>query len=649
MHLISLFPQRNRRSITTLTNGLTKPEDAASLTRIASLFPALDILESKKLRASEHLEREQPARQISLKRLAPVDRKISTLDPKKLQSSDFIDFSGRRAPCIEFLQCGSCEIRYAWQLKLIPFPPSARGFLYYHIHPHLPPTCGQVRFRLTASNDPSTFADGTDLLGIDGAPWSMQTSLLMFPHYDALRRRLLRDRLVRRSFSETLKQLQMTFKLSRSSFREMNYLEQPFMLDMSLHNMRFRLLTPSDVRYMLLVDLFVDTREFQTHDVRPCPYKGRLLVRFERSTLPIHIGTNTVVLRVLKILEPITFNIPTYDVYIPLPEAGKLLLCRKYSDLLVRTWDLDDETNHVASALKILPSLTDVEHPTLDPNRLKASDFVDISRKHSHPRYPESLLSYEGRSTLTSNAFPQRTRGFLYYYRDSALPENTGELRFRLTGDCNPALFAASKDLIGPTGSPWSMGLAALTHPGNASIKDQLLRDKLVTESLLHGVAAAQPDEPEHPADLRRRELHYLEEPFPIDMDTHMARIRVILNDKAETVILRNLFVFRQNEGKGNEASKHFPYRGTLLVRFERSTLVEHEGSNTLVLRVLRILRPIELVIPELEDTIIVPSEGSLLSNFLYGRRREVARRIMAWNLDSNPRFSCLRSLPSMT
>ena len=53
-------------------------------------------------------------------------------------------------------------------------------------------------------------------------------------------------------------------------------------------------------------------------------FVGRALVRFERSTLPDHEGTRTVVLRFLKIFTPVKCVIPHYDGYICCPEEGEL-------------------------------------------------------------------------------------------------------------------------------------------------------------------------------------------------------------------------------------------------------------------------------------------------------------------------------------
>jgi hypothetical protein len=60
-------------------------------------------------------------------------------------------------------------------LKNIPFPAGTRGFLYY-LTPHDLPDparsiAGQVRFRLTTSHLPESFAGGVDLSQPDGLPW----------------------------------------------------------------------------------------------------------------------------------------------------------------------------------------------------------------------------------------------------------------------------------------------------------------------------------------------------------------------------------------------------------------------------------------------------------------------------------------------
>jgi hypothetical protein len=83
------------------------------------------------------------------------------------------------------------------------------------------------------------------------------------------------------------------------------------------------------------------------------------LVRFERSTLPDHRGTRTVVLRFLKIITPLKCVIPLYDGYIMPPKEGDLhRKSRKAIDSLKSNppvWSLDiDKKGAMVRALQLL-------------------------------------------------------------------------------------------------------------------------------------------------------------------------------------------------------------------------------------------------------------------------------------------------------
>jgi hypothetical protein len=56
--------------------------------------------------------------------------------------------------------------------------------------------------------------------------------------------------------------------------------------------------------------------------------------------LPEHRGTNTVVIRIVKIISPVQYKISNYDGSIPLPTEGALVM-RKTSAGLVRTFSID--------------------------------------------------------------------------------------------------------------------------------------------------------------------------------------------------------------------------------------------------------------------------------------------------------------------
>ena len=51
---------------------------------------------------------------------------------------------------------------------------------------------------------------------------------------------------------------------------------------------------------------------------------------------------------------------------------------------------------------------------------------------------------------------------------------------------------------------------------------------------------------------------------------------------------------------------------GSALARFERSTLQEHNGSRSVVLRFLKIITPVKCVIPLYDGYICCPKEGEL-------------------------------------
>jgi hypothetical protein len=66
---------------------------------------------------------------------------------------------------------------------------------------------------------------------------------------------------------------------------------------------------------------------------------------------------------------------------------------------------------------------------------------------------------------------------------------------------------------------------------------------------------------------------------------------------------------------------------GSALVQLERSTLQEHNGTRTVVLRFLKIITPVECVIPLYDGYIHCPKEGELY-------RRGLKSQAWSVNLD---------------
>ncbi len=105
----------------------------------------------------------------------PLPRVISTLCPKRLQPSDYIDLSGMVKPSIT-LPSGKMHLCGPNHDSTVPFPPNTRGFLYYHNPPKAPPFVGELRFR--CANSLEDFPNGKDLLSTDKFnPWSISKDL----------------------------------------------------------------------------------------------------------------------------------------------------------------------------------------------------------------------------------------------------------------------------------------------------------------------------------------------------------------------------------------------------------------------------------------------------------------------------------------
>ncbi|GLB38770.1 hypothetical protein LshimejAT787_0506350 [Lyophyllum shimeji] len=292
-----------------------------------------------------------------------------TLRRELLQSTDFVNASNSPGRCI-LLGPGHVEawIAYEPQSSHLPagthrhrFPRDARGFLYYHCDHNLPPTAGEIRFRLTPNDNPATFEDGIDLIddvldpggfwippahpaGLRRPPYFPRrpppASVLIPPDSSFLHRRIPDSRLIvaprvphitiqflQGKGSLDLFSLDLPLPASCESASVQgsplqHALEQPFLLNIGSETNPLKIFTLRRIGSLRFLFVFSDTRGSSVAQ----PYSGRILARFERSTLPQHAGTRSVVLRVLKILDPIKSTIPGYDMYLPRPQEGALLL-----------------------------------------------------------------------------------------------------------------------------------------------------------------------------------------------------------------------------------------------------------------------------------------------------------------------------------
>ncbi|KAG6826925.1 hypothetical protein H0H92_013882, partial [Tricholoma furcatifolium] len=257
-----------------------------------------------------------------------------TLQPPLLLPPDLIDISQKKRVAVSVKDCrlkvSKVSLIYCYQPNYLraPFPPNTCGFLYYHHVPDTPLASAEIRFRVTTLDDPTNFSAGTDLLTPRFIPWSINTLALSRPSNAPLKELLLRE-----GFADPQALNRVTS--GRHSEQTLFYLEQPFIFDLQSKSMLLGIASPSAFGLVMLARVVRDQRSGALRH----PYRGRILLRFERSTLPKHAHDRIVVLRVLKVLEPITPVEPDYDMFTPPPKEGDFL--RTNSRNLVLSINLD--------------------------------------------------------------------------------------------------------------------------------------------------------------------------------------------------------------------------------------------------------------------------------------------------------------------
>ena len=221
--------------------------------------------------------------------------------------------------------------------KFTLYPPDIKAFLYYSTLPGRPLISGELRLRVTSRDDPTSFESGYDLLSLNGQPWSRPLFMLSgCSSYNPLYKRLRKDGLV----PNDLHAIISTFPSSSNIYyrgQQLYTLNDTFMVDFSKENLQFTVITEQGLEGLQLTRPFYDKRGQIPMKPYTGAYKqiaiwiddsnetvGSALARFERSTLPEHKGTRTVVLRFLQIITPLKCVIPLYDGYVGLPKEGEL-------------------------------------------------------------------------------------------------------------------------------------------------------------------------------------------------------------------------------------------------------------------------------------------------------------------------------------
>ena len=226
------------------------------------------------------------------------------------------------------------------------FPEGTRGFLYYdEPKAGVPPAAGELRFRVIPGNTPASFVQGSDLLLETGFPWSIpllamveKQSVRKGQLYQPILQLLLDDGFVTPTLLETCATMVNSSRPRplRGS-RIIHSFGQLFHFMFEAFDLTFFALSMNQLQYKL-------RRLYHYHEIENfIPYSGEYtkiaqfmpillknqppgsaLCCFERSNLPQHQGTRTAVIRIVKVISPVTCRYPDYDSR-ALPVEGGLL------------------------------------------------------------------------------------------------------------------------------------------------------------------------------------------------------------------------------------------------------------------------------------------------------------------------------------
>lgn len=147
------------------------------------------------------------------RRCRPNRNIVTTLNPPKLDISNYIDISDLLHGSVQFISPRTPRGLIPFQFHYTGrFPLDTRGYLYYHSPRHLPPTAGEVRFRLMRDEtDPSAFAHAKDLTTPSGSPWRIPLAFIAKRKMNQpLRDQLLQENLVTEAQLETCQKSSMS-------------------------------------------------------------------------------------------------------------------------------------------------------------------------------------------------------------------------------------------------------------------------------------------------------------------------------------------------------------------------------------------------------------------------------------------------------
>jgi hypothetical protein len=168
------------------------------------------------------------------------------LSDRSLTTEDFVDLSALKDAYVsvcngqERRQWDVCYHKYVKEDKTlckVPFPIGCRGFFYYHAR-LTSLIRDQIRFRITSSRDPASFAAGRDLLLPSGMPWKLNVPSLFREGGNPLQGVLVNDGLVTQQDMHLWKTQYKPFFCARS---DVVSLRDSFLIDLSIKSKRLHI------------------------------------------------------------------------------------------------------------------------------------------------------------------------------------------------------------------------------------------------------------------------------------------------------------------------------------------------------------------------------------------------------------------------
>ncbi|RPD59525.1 hypothetical protein L227DRAFT_601242 [Lentinus tigrinus ALCF2SS1-6] len=270
-----------------------------------------DLLASKIEGALKYFRNERAAGsspEALVQRLAiqPVKHIPRSFAPEALSEADYVDLSGH-----------TCQLNVSRRFSRIPtvipyryqpytaFRPGTAGFFYYTSSSALP-EAGEIRFRITGSPKPESFALGRDLLTANGLVWRLHllTMVKGFDEYAPIVAKLKSEGLLTQETNDSCLKLTRGFTILSNTERVLHSLYQPFIFDFKNKKPKsLWFLTPKDLQKVSLEDWLTKNGQYAL------PTKGTVMLCAERPDARNHprADPRSIVLRVLQIVRPVEY------------------------------------------------------------------------------------------------------------------------------------------------------------------------------------------------------------------------------------------------------------------------------------------------------------------------------------------------------